>query len=247
MTKPEPQLWTPVGTSVDICRWEVAVWMARNGFFLRKVWVWGLELISTSYVKSKAPRRNCISPLENSIYFLLNCSFSYGNAEPKASIGAHIDRKCPNFRHHYWNMYLVIIAAFQVRHHTLCSLQKRTSGDNQGYRSWQRNCQHASPATNHLLLSYVTQRPFLCPPPCCVCGLPGACLYRWLSDHTFLTGDNKASTLRVHLPGYSVSSVFKYVSVLLAVTVHKCEWFKMIFVGMQELQLVRFIYLFIYF
>lgn len=25
MTKPEPQLWTPVGTSVDVCRWEVAV------------------------------------------------------------------------------------------------------------------------------------------------------------------------------------------------------------------------------
>lgn len=30
-------------------------------------------------------------------------------------------------------------------------MQRRTSGDNQGYRSWQRNCQHASPATNHLL------------------------------------------------------------------------------------------------
>lgn len=125
--------------------------MARNGFFLRKVWVWGLELISTSYVTSRAPTRNCISPLENSVYFLLNCSFSYGNAEPKASNGVYIDRKCPNFRHHYWNMYLVIIAAFQVHHHTLCSLQKSTSGDNQGYRSWQRNCQHASPATNHLL------------------------------------------------------------------------------------------------
>lgn len=94
---------------------------------------------------------------------------------------------------------LPIIAAFLVH---VCAIPWNVGcrGEHlvtiQRYRSWQHNCQQQ---TIYCVLCYVTQRPFLCPPP--PFGLQGACLHRWLPNCTFLTGDKEASTCRVRLVG----------------------------------------------
>ena len=57
-------------------------------------------------------------------------------------------RKHPNFHHRHWNLFGFNRCIFGAcaYHHMICRMQRRTSGDNQGCWSWQRNCQHASPA-----------------------------------------------------------------------------------------------------
>lgn len=95
-----------------------------------------------------------------------------GNIEQKVSQALYADRKCPNYRHHYWNLYLSIIAAFLVHVRTITryvrcrehlATIKGIGPDSVTVST------HLLQQTIYCLLCYVTQKPFLCFPPCVVC------------------------------------------------------------------------------